>query len=229
MTHLKIDDTADGPQVLIAGATGRVGREILSLLPPELWVRAGVRAPEKCDASQSANVEYIRLDFNDSGTFVPALAGMRRVFLMWPSISIELLYRFIDMAAQCQVEHIVFLSIFKADKLHIVPHRKIERRLEASPMRYTFLRAGYFMQNLSSIHAADIRKYDEIFIPAGQGQTAFVDARDVASVAVKALTEPGHENRAYNLTGSQALTFDEAAAMLGNVLGRSIRYTSPSL
>ncbi len=72
-------------------------------------------------------------------------------------------------------------------------------------LAYTFLRASFFMQNLSTTHCQDIRDNDEIFIPAGIGKTSFIDVRDIAVVAVKVMTEPGHENKAYALTGRAPL------------------------
>ena len=74
-------------------------------------------------------------------------------------------------------------------------------------MTWTFLRASFFMQNLSTTHRDDIRERGDVFVPAGKGKTSFIDVRDIADVAVKALTEPGHENKAYPLTGDVALNY----------------------
>ena len=94
-------------------------------------------------------------------------------------------------------------------------------------MAWTFLRAGYSMQNLTTVHLAEVRDRDEVFVPAGDGRTAFVAVRDLAAVAVLALTGPGHERRAYELTGTSAPTYDEVAAVLTDVLGRRIRDARP--
>ena len=76
----------------------------------------------------------------------------------------------------------------------VVPHRKVEDHLRRNGLAWTFVRAAYFMQNLSMTHAADIRERDEIFLPAGRrSRTAHVDARDVAAVAAVALTGEGHQ------------------------------------
>lgn len=109
-----------------------------------------------------------------------------------------------------------------------MPHRKIEDRLRASGMAWTFVRAAYFMQNLSTTHAPEIRELDEIWVPAGRGsRTAHVDARDVAAVAARALMKDGHEGKAYTPTGPAALTYDEIATILAAELGRPIRYADP--
>lgn len=86
------------------------------------------------------------------------------------------------------------------------------------------------MQNLSTTHAADIREHDEILVPADKGRTAFVDARDVGAAAAAALADPdgaAFRNRAFELTGTEAPTYDEVAAILSRVLGRTIVYRHP--
>jgi uncharacterized protein YbjT (DUF2867 family) len=134
----------------------------------------------------------------------------------------------IDYAAAAGVQQIVFLSLLGAEKNGFVPHAKVEALLEASSMPYTLLRCGFFMQNLNTTHRQDINENNDIFIPAGTGKTAFIDARDIAAVAALALTEPGHAGKAYSLTGSQALDYGEVAAMLSEALGRPIRYSNPN-
>jgi uncharacterized protein YbjT (DUF2867 family) len=85
------------------------------------------------------------------------------------------------------------------------------------------------MQNLSTIHRGDIRDSNEIFIPAGIGKTSFIDVRDIADTAVKVMTEGGHENKAYALTGNKALDYYEVADIFTHILGRPIVYTNPSI
>ncbi|WP_246391996.1 hypothetical protein [Halosimplex pelagicum] len=85
------------------------------------------------------------------------------------------------------------------------------------------------MQNLSEVHGRDIVERDRIFVPAGDGATSFVDARDVGAVAAVVLTENGHANRAYDLTGPAALTYEEVAAVFSDVLDRPITYADPSV
>jgi uncharacterized protein YbjT (DUF2867 family) len=91
------------------------------------------------------------------------------------------------------------------------------------------------MQNLATTHRQDIREHDDIFIPAGKGKTAFIDVRDIAAVAVKALTVDDERLEALRLnkqgvelTGSEALDYSEIAAILSDVLGRQITYSNPS-
>ena len=89
------------------------------------------------------------------------------------------------------------------------------------------LRAAFFTQNLSTTHAADIRERGEILVPAGGGRTAFVDARDVgeaAAMVLAAADNHAYTNRAFELTGSEALTYDEVAVTLSRAVGHTIVY-----
>jgi uncharacterized protein YbjT (DUF2867 family) len=91
-------------------------------------------------------------------------------------------------------------------------------------MAYTHLRAGFFMQNLETMHAEGIRRRGAIEIPAGGGKTSFIDVRDIAEVAAVVLTERGHERRVYTLTGREALDYAEVARLMSEVLGRPVVY-----
>ncbi len=216
--------------IMVTGATGNVGTEVLHLLAQQGYtVRAAVRNVAAVRAA-APNVEYVPFDFEDPATYAPALRGVRRLFLMRPpalSDTKRYINPVIDAAQTAGVDQIVFLSLLGAEKNPVVPHRHVEQYLEASGVAWTFLRASFFMQNLSTTHRDDIRDGDHIFVPAGDGRTSFVDVRDVAAVAVMALTEDGHRNQAYPLTGSEALTYGEVAQIFTDVLGRQISYPRP--
>jgi uncharacterized protein YbjT (DUF2867 family) len=219
--------------ILITGATGNVGGRLAAQLYAQGQpVRAAVSSPRSAARLPHPSLPWAVLDFEKPETYAEALAGVDKLFLMRPPhmANVEKSIKpFIDYAASAGVRHIVFLSLLGAEKNKVVPHAKIEKLLQAGPATYTFLRAGFFMQNLSTTHRVDIVEHDDMFIPAGKGKTAFVDTRDLAAVAALALTEPGHENKAYPLTGSEALDYYAVAAVLGDVLGRRIAYSDPSL
>lgn len=93
-------------------------------------------------------------------------------------------------AARVGVEHVVFLSVLGAEKNPLLSHRRIERRLQSSDLAYTFLRASFSLQNFYEVHRADITERGGSFVPASDGETTFVNARDVAAVGVEALVDP---------------------------------------
>ncbi|PIG94960.1 SDR family oxidoreductase [Gloeocapsopsis sp. IPPAS B-1203] len=219
-------------KILVTGATGNVGREVVRLLYHEGYhIKAAVRNLKNVDDTLTSQVEYVIFDFQQHNTLSPALQGVSKLFLVRPP-AIAQVKRYInpaiDAAIVAGVQHIVFLSLLGAEDNLIVPHAKIESYIKSVGVSYTFLRASFFMQNLSTTHQEDI-KHNEIFIPAGKGKTSFVDVRDIAAVAVKALTESGHDNQAYALTGDEALDYYQVAELFTKVLGKSVIYTNPSI
>ena len=84
------------------------------------------------------------------------------------------------------------------------------------------------MQNLSTTHRKEIKERNEIFVPVGKAKTSFIDARDIGAVAAVALTQDGHANKNYDLTGSEALDYWQTTKILSDVLGREIQYKNPN-
>lgn len=170
----------------------------------------------------------IRFDLLDAETWAPALDGVAHIFLMWPPGTAPKthIFPFIDAAVHAGVQRIAFLSVLGADRAGFLPHRHIEKHLAAAPVSSVFLRAGYFMQNLSTTHRADIAERDEIFLPTGAGTMAMVDAGDVSEAAVVGLLDRSG-SLAWDLTGPEALDMAQAAAILTEQLGRPIQHTNP--
>ncbi|MCA9913515.1 MAG: SDR family oxidoreductase [Anaerolineae bacterium] len=217
--------------ILVTGATGNVGAEVVRHLPEPSQVIAAARNPQKARQQLGDSVRYAAFDFADPATFAPALEGVTKLFLVRPpAISDAALFEpLLTTANEVGVQQIVFLSLQGVEKVSFVPHAKIEALIEESGIPYTFLRAGFFMQNLSTTHREDIAQRNEVFVPAGTSRTAFIDVRDIGEVAARVLSEPGHTNCAYVLTGSQSLTYEQVAQIFSEELGRPIRYTNPSL
>ena len=231
--------------IVVTGATGNVGFEVLKqLVKAGEEVRAAVTnvddARERFQQKgiDTSTFEVVRLEFGDESTYASTFANADGLFLMRPpaiSDTKKFITPALDVAQLAGVKRVAFLSLQGAEKNPVVPHYAIERQLESSGMTYTFLRAAFFMQNLATTHRDDIRDHDDIFIPAGKGKTAFIDVRDIATVAVKALMvdeerlETLHlKNQGVELTGSEALDYFEIATILSDVLGRKITYTNPS-
>ena len=103
-----------------------------------------------------------------------------------------------------------------------------QKQLQESGMAWTFVQPGFFMQNLL-MYGEAIRDKGEFYMPLGEGKVSWLDARDIAGVAVKALTEPGHENQAYPVTGPDALGGADLATVLTDVSGDTVNYVPISL
>ena len=217
--------------ILVTGATGTVGSEVAECLyGSDKHVRIAVRDITAAKKRFDGHGEFVMFDFERPETWGATLADVDALFLMRPPVvGVDRIREFVDAAARVGVKHIVYLSVLGAEKNPLLPHRRIERHIERTETTYTFLRASFFMQNLGENHRRDILENDEIFVPAGSGKTSFVDARDIAAVAVLALAEDGHENRAYDITGAEALDYDEVADIFNEVLDRSITYPNPSV
>lgn len=220
-------------RILITGALGNVGAALVSeLLTAGQTVRAADVDAGKLSARFGAQVEAVPFDFTNPANFPATLAGIKRMFLMRPphisNIQRDML-PFLEAARQAGVQHVVFLSLIGIEQNRQVPHYQVEQYLRASGMQWTFLRASFFMQNLSGTHRAEIRERNELYLPVGKGKTSFIDVRDIAAVAALALTEPGHAGQAYDLTGPEALDYYQVAQVLSNILGRTITYRDPSI
>jgi uncharacterized protein YbjT (DUF2867 family) len=198
-------------------------------------VRTGTRNPDRAKEQlgyESEFIEYGTLDFANSDTLRPAFDGVDRLFLMRPPQVSNVDRDILPVLAAAEgagVQQIVFLSLQGVEDNPIVPHHSIEEALRDCPIPWTFLRAGFFMQNLDTTHRAEIKEHDTLMIPAGESRTSFIDVRDIGAVAARTLIDDGHDNQAYTLTGSEALTYYQVAEILSDVLERPVTYANPSL
>lgn len=216
-------------RIVVTGATGTVGRAVAERAAADGHeVVAAVRRPDADGLPSGA--ESVHFDFTEPSTYAPALDGADGLFLMRPP-AISDAERFVnpvvDAAERVGMEHVAFLSVLGAERNPFLPHRATEKRLEASPLGFTLLRASNFMQNLAEQNAADIRERDEVYVPAGGGRVSYVDARDVGGAAAVALGEGGRAQRARDLTGPEAIDHFAVAQALSDALGRRIDYTRP--
>ena len=220
--------------LLVTGATGNIGRVVVEqLLAAGQRVRAAGQTTESVKRMFGDRVEAIALDFTDEVTWPGAFDGVRQMFLMRPprlGKPKKQIIPALEYARAHGVEQMVFLSLQGAEKNKVVPHAAIEAWLRTSGAAWTFVRASFFHQNLSTTHLTDIRDRDEIMVPAGRGATAFVDGEDVGAVSAAALLNPAaHRNTAWTVTGNEALTYDQIARILTIELGRPIRYDGPGI
>ncbi|GAB1814637.1 NAD(P)H-binding protein [Mycobacterium sp. MUNTM1] len=226
--------------LLITGPSGNVGREVVDILrakPPGGPWRVASRHPDQLRDSLAGAAQVCRFDLFDRSTWAETLRGVDTLFLLFPlpgnRAARTAVIPFVEFAEHAGCRHVVYVSVFGADRAAFIPHYKVEAALKASSMSWTLLRCGFFMQNLHrsiSTHGSDIVERGELFIPAGRGRTSFLDARDAADVAARALSNPAaHRNAIYHLTGPAALTMSEVAAALSAVLGHPVTYTRPGL
>jgi uncharacterized protein YbjT (DUF2867 family) len=136
----------------------------------------------------------------------------------------------VEEAKKAKVKHIVRLSVLGAGTVQIpIPrwHRQVEKLIEESGITYTFLRPNSFMQNFINF-GYTIKNQGAFYLPSGDSKVSYVDVRDIAAVAVKALIQNGHENKAYDITGPEVLSNHEVAEILSEVTGKKINYINVS-
>lgn len=222
-----------GAAVLVTGALGNVGREVVrECVERGLPVRATYA--RAAPAPPRDGVTWCRLDFLDRATWGPALDRCRSVFLLRPPPLGDMratLCPFVDAAYAAGVEQVVFLSVAGADRMKWVPHRVVELYLAArAGAGWTVLRPGFFAQNLQDAYRRDIVEDRRIYVPAGRGRVAFIDLRDIGAVAARVLGAPADfAGQSLTLTGPEAIDFEQVAALLSRVLGREVRYRAASL
>jgi uncharacterized protein YbjT (DUF2867 family) len=217
--------------ILVTGATGNNGKEILKLLAARgVRVRAMVRGGDKARGfADLSGIETVGGDFDDETSLERAMLGVERAFLLTNSTerAEEQQLGFVAAAKRSGVRHIVKLSQLAADEASPVRflryHASVERAIRESGLAYTFLRPNLFMQALLGF-SSTIKSQGRFYAPIGDSKVSVVDVRDNAAVAVAALTGDGHEGQTYTLTGPEALSHAEIAAHLSAATGRTITF-----
>lgn len=216
--------------ILVTGATGNVGVELVNKLSSGGHpVRAFVRGRTRAAGIALPGTELIEGDFTRPETWLRALAGVERLFLLIPSSAeVEQQQRdFVDAAKQAGVRHIVKLSQLGANERSSARfmryHGAVENYIRESGIAYTFLRPNLFMQGLLNFRPT-ISSQGAFYAAAGNAKVSIVDVRDIASVAAAALTKSGHEGKTYDITGAEALTHAEMSNQLSKATGKLIQY-----
>ena len=220
---METENTQETKTTLVLGGTGKTGRRVVEQLRTlGLPARVGSRSGEP------------PFDWEDHTTWVPALRRVDSVYVTYyPDLavpgSVEAVCSFAKLAVENGVRRLVLLSGRgepEAERAELALREVVDAKAGAE---WTILRSTWFMQNFSEDYMLEHVLSGEIRLPAGDVPTPFLDADDIADVAVAALTEGGHAGKLYELTGPRSLTFAEAAAEISKATGREIRYVPVSL
>ena len=203
---------------LVLGGTGKTGRRVEQQLKARgVPTRVGSRSSEP------------PFDWEDEATWAPALQNVGSVYVSYyPDLAVpgavEAVRSFAELAVESGVRRLVLLSGRGEPEAE-----RAEAAVRDSGADLTILRSTWFMQNFSEDYMLEHVLSGEIRLPAGDVPTPFLDADDIAEVAVAALTDDRHAGQLYELTGPRSLTFAEAAAESAEAMGREVRYVPVSL
>jgi uncharacterized protein YbjT (DUF2867 family) len=212
------ETTRDDRPTLVLGGRGKTGRRVVQRLEARgLPVRVG---------SRSGQPPFV---WEDASTWAPALQGVGAAYISYyPDLAVpgatEAVRAFADLALTQGVERLVLLS-GRGEEVA----QEAEREVQETGAELTIVRCAWFMQNFSEDYLLESIVGGEVVLPADAQLEPFVDADDIADVAVAALTEPGHAGQLYELTSPRLWTFPDAVAEIAKATGREIRYIPVSL
>jgi uncharacterized protein YbjT (DUF2867 family) len=213
--------------IIVTGATGNIGRELIKLLAAtKTSARAVTREPAKLN---DAGIPVVQGDFSDPASLDRAFEGANHLFLLASNSpdQVKQECNAIEAAKRANFHHIVKLSALGAAPTSPVQlgrwHAEAEVALKGSGIGWTILQPQFFCQNMLG-NLATIKAEGAIYGSFGDGKLAFVDVRDIATVAFATLTQPGYMGRTLVLTGGHAYTYAEAAELIGKAAGKPVRY-----
>lgn len=218
--------------ICVTGANGTLSSEVIRQLDgQDIPFRGAYFSERAAEIARTRGIEPVLIDYSNPATLRAAFQGCDAVFLLGPNAlnQTELELNAVDAARAAGVRQIVKQSVMgAAEEAYSLAkiHRPVEKVIERSGLAWTFLRPNSFMQNAVTFMAPTIRTEAAFYSASGQARISHIDVRDIAAVAVAALTTKGHEGQIYMLTGPEALTYDEMAEELSKALGRDIRHVS---
>jgi NAD(P)H dehydrogenase (quinone) len=219
--------------ILVTGATGGLGHETIDCLlttTPAADIAALVRDISKATDLVQRGVDVRQADYFDYPALVQAFQGIEKVLLVSAVAFTDRVSQHrnvIDAAKEAGVKHLFYTSIQRSSDFVLTEVTEsdlaTEAYLKASGLVYTILHNGYYFEGLGYLIGTEVPE-SEIQVPAGDGKIAFVKRTELAAATAALLTNEGHENQAYNLTGSEAYSFHDVARELSALAGRPITY-----
>ncbi|MFW6094947.1 MAG: NAD(P)H-binding protein [Bacteroidota bacterium] len=214
-------------QILITGATGNTGYEVIRSLfnnSPSNRIFAGVRNIDEAKSKFTGfpEIKFTHFDFENPATFKNALTNIDTVFLLRPPHISAVKKNFaplINKMEEKKVREVLFLSVQGAERSKIIPHNKIERLILDSNLDYIFLRPSYFMQNLTTTLIDDIKGKKQILLPAGKAKFNWIDIANIGEASAILLERfKEFRNSAFDITGYENKNFYEVTEELNRQL-----------
>ena len=229
--------------ILITGATGNLGSKTIDFLIAKgqdpKTIGALVRQPEKAEDLISKGVQIIQGDYNNYESLVDAFGKADKLLFVSSS---DIAHRntqheqVVNAAKEAGVGHVIYTSFERANDTDSSPiafindtHQKTEAWLKASGLPTTILRNNLYADNLPMFLGEQVIASGSIYLPGGDGKTAWTLRDDMAEATAEVLVGEGHENKTYQLSHTEAHDYEAIASMLSEITGKEIQYTSPSI
>lgn len=228
-------------EILVTGATGNLGNATIKALlnkgVDKNSIGALVRDESKADELKELGVTIVKGDYNDYDSLVNAFKGVNKLFFISSSeveTRQEQHMTVVKAAKEAAVNYILYTSIQrKTDKkdspLDFVldSHMATEEAIKETGITYTFMRNNLYLDFLPWFLGDKVLETG-VYLPADEGKVGFMLRAEMGEIAANLLTTDGHDNKAYNISGTEAVSFGEVAAMLTEITGKEIAYVSPT-
>ena len=227
--------------ILITGATGQLGGAVIDLLTPnsaELKLKALARNPEdeKAKALTAKGVEVVYGDYDKPDSLKEAFKGVDKLYFVSASDiekRVPQHHNVVNAAREAGVKHIVYTSFARKNETESSPiymvaeaHLKTEEWIKASAMTYTILKHNLYMDFVPFFIGENVFETG-LYLPAGDGRAALLSRSDMARVGAAVLTGAGHENKEYNVSSDESVSYEDIAGYLSEISGKEVSYTSP--
>ena len=228
-------------KILVTGATGQLGSYLINKLlekvsPQE--ITALVRDKNKAEALRNKDVQIIVGNYDDRASLVKAFKGIDKLYFISSSEMmnrVEQHENVVNSAVEAKVAHIFYTSVQRRSEDVSSPsaiitndHVKTDEIIKQSELTYTILKHGLYSDILPLFMGDKVIETGTVFLPAANGKAAFASRKDMAETGAILLTTNGHENKTYEISGVDSLSFQDIAGILSELSGKSIQYISPS-
>jgi NAD(P)H dehydrogenase (quinone) len=228
--------------IMITGATGQLGAAVIRYLLEKTdasKLAVLVRDPSKAQDLSETGIQVRQGDYDDTKSLVQAFSGVEKLYFVSGS---DIMKRglqhknVVDAAMEAGVKHVFYTSFQRHNESESSPialvakaHIDTENQLKDSGLAYTILRHNLYADIVPMFVGENVLQSGLIYLPAGEGKAAYVSRDNMAEAAASLLLSDGHQNKIYNVSNNQSVSYAEIAELMSKITGKEIRYLSPSV